>query len=63
VGCGVLVGVGVGGIGVAVGGTTVGVAVGGLGAWPQAVTKSRVRPKAMTTVSQPNLRIIVHLLV
>lgn len=58
-------GVGVGGLGVAVGGVRVGVggsgvAVGGLVPWPQPTAKSRNRPKAMTIVSQPNLRIIVH---
>jgi hypothetical protein len=59
-------GVGVGGFGVAVGGMGVGVgasgvAVGGPGPCPQAATKSKVRPKAITTVNQPNLRIILQL--
>lgn len=45
-------------VGVEVG---VGVAVGRLGASPQPVAKSRVRPKAMTIASHLHSRIIVHL--
>lgn len=70
IGVGVAVGgTGVGGKGVGVRGAGVGVevgsrvavAVGTLGARPQAVDKSKIRPKAMTIVDRPNLRIIVHL--
>ena len=59
------IGVGVGGLGVTVGGRAVGVAtaVGSLGAWPHEVASSMASPKAMSTTSQPDLRIIVHLLV